>query len=168
MSVTQLIITLEKLEKMHRSLLELTNTKTEYIKVGDMEQLDALLKKEQMHIAAIETLEQQRQQFVTDYLNAKGIVQNTEISIAEIIEMTDEPEKSALQKVRESLMAVVNELKEKNFLNQKLIMQSLQFVNLTLDMLRPQRQQANTFNYSGDEVRGQGTVGKKSYFDSQA
>jgi flagellar biosynthesis/type III secretory pathway chaperone len=168
MSVSQLLATLENLEKMHRSLLELANIKTEYIKAGDMESLDAHLKKEQTHVAAIETLEQMRQKQVMDYLEAKGLALAETPSIAHVIDITDGPEKEMLQQQRERLLTVVTDLKEKNLLNQKLVLQSLQFVNLTLDMLKPQRHQTSTFNYSGDEVRGQGTVGKKSYFDSQA
>lgn len=168
MSVSQLLSTLENLEKMHRSLLELANMKTEYIKAGDMESLDAHLKKEQTHIAAIETLEQMRQQQVTDYLKAKGLASTDQTSMVDVIDLTDGQDKEALQQIREKLLAVVMDLKERNLLNQKLVLQSLQFVNLTLDMLKPERHQTSTFNYSGDEVRGQGTVGKKSYYDSQA
>ena len=47
MSIANIVVTLEKLEKMHKSLLELALAKTEYIKQGDMEQLDQLIKKEQ-------------------------------------------------------------------------------------------------------------------------
>lgn len=168
MTMTPILETLNKLERMHRSLLELTKQKTEYVKVGDMEQLDALLKKEQMHVAAIETLEKQRQQQVAEWLQAKGIQTPDTPTMTDVIEASEGDERQQLEQLRESLLAVVNELKERNLLNQKLVMQSLQFVNFSLDMLKPQRHQTNTFNYSGDEVRGQGTVGKKSYYDSQA
>ena len=168
MAITTLLETLDKLERMHQNLLELTKQKTEYVKVGDMDQLDALLKKEQMYVAAIETLEFQRQQQVKDYYEAKGVPLKEQITLSDVIEIVDSQEREQLQQLREKILAVVEELKERNKLNQKLIMQSLQFVNLTLDMMSPQRHQTNTFNYSGDEVRGQGTVGKKSYYDSQA
>lgn len=168
MTITPILETLNKLERMHRSLLELAKQKTEYVKVGEMEQLDALLKKEQMHVAAIETLEKQRQQQVAQYMQTKGIQAQETATITNVIESTAGSEQQQLIELRDSLLAVVNELKERNSLNQKLVLQSLQFVNFTLDMLKPQRHQTNTFNYSGDEVRGQGTVGKKSYYDSQA
>lgn len=168
MSVENIISTLEKLEKMHKSLLELANKKTDFIKANDTEQLDNMLKTEQAHVAAIETLEQQRQAMVTDYLQAKGIAFTDIPTVAQVIDATDGPEKQALQEVRERLVALLADLKKRNDLNQKLVFQSLQFVNLTLDMLRPQRQQASTFNYSGAEVRGETTVAKKSYYDSQA
>ena len=168
MSVENIISTLEKLEKMHKSLLELANKKTDFIKANDMKQMDELLKTEQAHVAAIETLEQQRQAMVTDYLQAKGIAFTDIPTVAQVIDATDGPEKQALQEVRERLVALLTDLKKRNDLNQKLVFQSLQFVNLTLDMLQPQRQQASTFNYSGAEVRGETTVAKKSYYDSQA
>lgn len=168
MTITTILETLSKLERMHRSLLELTKQKTEYVKVGDMEQLDGLLKKEQMHVAAIETLEVQRQKQVKDYLQANGVAVAETVTLSDVIAATQGEQQQQLSNMREQLLAVVNELKEHNKLNQKLIMQSLQFVNFSLDLVRPQRHQTNTFNYSGDEVRGQGTVGKKSYYDSQA
>ena len=168
MSVGNIISTLEKLERMHKSLFELANKKTEFIKANDMEQLNNMLKTEQAHVAAIETLEQQRQAMVTDYLQAKGIAFTDIPTVAQVIDATDGPEKQALQAVRERLIALVTDLKKRNDLNQKLVFQSLQFVNLTVDMLRPQSQQASTFNYSGAEVRGETTVAKKSYYDSQA
>lgn len=168
MTITTILETLTKLERMHKSLMELGKQKTEYVKVGDMEQLDALLKKEQMHVAAVETLEFQRQQQVKDYLQAKGIAVPETPTMTDVIEVTEGAEREQLVQMRESLLTVVNELKELNKLNQKLVMQSLQFVNFSLDLVKPQRHQTNTFNYSGDEVRGQGTVGKKSYYDSQA
>ena len=167
MSVENIISTLEKLERMHKSLLELANKKTDFIKANDMEQMDELLKTEQAHVAAIETLEQQRQAMVTDYLQAKGIAFTDIPTVAQVIDATDGPEKQALQEVRERLVALLTDLKERNDLNQKLVFQSLQFVNLTLDMLQPQRQQASTFNYSGAEVRGETNIAKKSYYDSQ-
>lgn len=168
MSVSNIISTLEKLEKMHKSLLELANNKTELIKANDMEQINDMLKMEQAHIAAIEILEQQRQEMVTDYLQAKGIAFTDIPTVAQVIDATEGTEKVALQEVRERLVALLSDLKRQNDLNQKLVFQSLQFVNLTLDMVRPQPQQASTFNYSGLEVRGESTVGKKSYYDSQA
>ena len=53
MSIEKIVATLEKLEKMHKSLLELAIAKTEIIKISDMESLDKLIKNEQAHVAEI-------------------------------------------------------------------------------------------------------------------
>ncbi|MEO4054171.1 flagellar protein FlgN [Solibacillus sp. CAU 1738] len=166
MSVQLILAMLEKLERMHKSLLELAYKKTEIIKSNDMSELDQILKNEQAHIAAIDTLEQQRQLMVTDYLRANGLAYTDKPTVAELIDAATKSDKEALIALRERLLSLVTELKMQNDLNQKLVFQSLQFVNLTLEAMRPAR--PDSFNYSGEEVRGQSNVGKKSYYDSQA
>lgn len=167
MSVEKIVETLERLEKIHKSLLELAHKKTEFIKQNDMEHLDELIKNEQAHVAAIETFEQQRQAMVTDYLRAKGIALTDKPTVADVIAAASEHEPTErLVAVRERLMHVLEGLRKQNDLNQKLVFQSLQFINLTLDAMRPPREEQ--FNYSGAEVRRTNTVGKKTYYDSQA
>ena len=167
MSIATIVVTLEKLEKMHKSLLELALAKTEYIKQGDMEKLDQLIKNEQAHVAAINTLEQQRQSTVTDYLRAKGIALADTPSVADVITAAENSESTEqLVSVRERLIALLNQLKMQNDLNQKLVMNSLQFVNITLDAMRPQR--TEQFNYSGAEVRGNAEVTKRSFNEFKA
>lgn len=166
MSIETICSTLTKLERMHKSLLELAYKKTEIIKTGDIEALNQMLKDEQAHVAAIDQLEQQRQIQVTEYLGAKGFAHSDKITVADVIEATEhEAEKEALTAIRNRLVLLVDDLRKQNTINQKLVFQSLQFVNLTLDSLRPRPEQ---INYSGKEVRGTNTVAKKSYFDSQA
>ena len=167
MELSTIIGTLEKLEKMHRSLYELALKKTDLVKSNQIEELDHILKTEQAHVAAIETLEQQRQVQVKQYLLNKGISHTGTPTVAQVVEAAhEEPLLAELKELRERLMEVIETLKEQNDLNQKLVFQSLQFVNLSLNMMRPQLQEQ--VNYSDKEVLGQNTVGKKSYFDSQA
>ena len=60
-------------------------------------------------------------------------------------------------------MQVLRELKDINELNQQLIQQSLQFVNLQLDLLLPNELD----NYSKEQA-GQEPMPKLSLFDSKA
>ena len=167
MSIANIVATLEKLEKMHKSLLELALAKTEYIKQGDMEKLDQLIKNEQAHVAAINTLEQQRQSMVTDYLRAKGIALTDTPSVADVINAAENNEsKEALVNVRERLVTLLNQLKTQNDLNQKMVLNSLQFINVSLDAMRPQR--TEQFNYSGAEIRGNAEITKRSFNEFKA
>lgn len=149
---------------LHKSLLEIAYKKTEAIKTGDMDSLNQLLKDEQAHVAGISQLEQQRQLEVTDYLRAKGIAPIDNPTVVHVLENTNtEEEKEQLSAARKQLLLTLETLKNQNDLNQKLTLQSLQFVNLTLDMLKPKPDQ---INYSKSEVRGPSK--DKTYFDSQA
>lgn len=164
MSIDPLLSIMDKLEKMHNSLLKLSYHKTELIKVGDMAGLDQVIKDEQTHVAAISQLEQLRQKTVTDYLGAKGIALTGQATVADVMEAADDSqEKEKLEKVRKRLLLVIGQLKKQSDLNQQMIFQSLQFVNMTLDLLRPQPDQ---INYSKKEVLGRNM--QKSSFDSQA
>lgn len=164
MSLQTLISNLEKLEKMHKSLLELAFKKTEIVKNGDMEQLDDITKQEQTHVAAIETLEQQRQMIVTDYLRAKGIAHIDTPTVADVIDAANnEEERKQLKDVRNRLLLVIDDLQRQNELNQTLIFQSLQFVNMTLDLLRPRAEQINYSNKNNNPHH----IQKNSMFDSQ-
>ena len=167
MELSTIIGTLDKLEKMHRSLYELALSKTNIIKSNEMEELDRILKTEQAHVAAIETLEQQRQVQVKQYITNKGFSYTSTPTVAHLIEAAHgETLLEELKTQRERLLEVVDLLKAQNNLNQKLVFQSLQFVNLSLNLMRPE--QPEQVNYSDKEVFGQNTVSKKSYFDSQA
>ncbi|MEI4769590.1 flagellar protein FlgN [Psychrobacillus sp. FJAT-51614] len=164
MSIEKILHALKKLEMLHKSLLEIAYKKTEAIKTGDMDSLNQLLKDEQAHVAGISQLEQQRQLEVTDYLRAKGIAPIDNPTVAHVLENTNtNEEKEQLGAARNKLLLTLETLKHQNDLNQKLTLQSLQFVNLTLDMLRPKPDQ---INYSKSEVRSPSK--DKTYFDSQA
>lgn len=164
MSIEKILQALDKLEVLHKSLLEIAYKKTEVIKIGDMDSLNQLLKDEQAHIAGISLLEQQRQLEVTDYLRAKGIAPIDNPTVAHVIDAAETlEEKEQLKSARNKLLLALETLKFQNDLNQKLTLHSLQFVNMTLDMLRPKPDQ---INYSKTEVKGPSK--DKTYFDSQA
>ena len=168
MELSAVLSTLEKIEKMHRSLLEIALSKTEFVKSNDISQLDSILKSEQSHVAAIETLEQQRQTQVKQYLTFKGLTPSDQPTMLELIDAAqNESNLYKLEEVRDRLLDVVQKLKAQNDLNQKLVFQSLQFINVSLNMMRPQVPQDH-INYSDKEVLRQNRVAKKSYFDSQA
>jgi flagellar biosynthesis/type III secretory pathway chaperone len=159
MSAKKLIDTLEKLLTLHQSLLKLAEQKTDILKKGDMEGLNALLTNEQKHITAIQQVEEIRNEAVEVLLQG----QDVDKTISNCIEFTNEPERTKLTQLKDQLTEVITELKERNQLNQQLINQSLQFVHLTLDMLAPQ---PASINYGPPK---QNTAPKRqSMFDSKA
>lgn len=160
----KIIQNLTNLVRMHKSLLDLATKKTDIIVESNMEELDALIKKEQAHVAAIEQLERQRQQLVTDYLAAKGSAPSLTPTVAELIEAADAPNKAKIQTIREELLTIIDALRAKNELNQKMVYQSLQMVNMTLELMRPRpAAQADTMNYSSKEVRRPANFSSTSY-----
>lgn len=165
MSISTILATLDNLAKLHSSLLKLAYDKTAIIKSGDMEALDALLKGEQAHLAAISQMDSKRQVEVAAYLTNQGRSVPTNPTVADVLTAAEETEKKQLEEARDRLLHAIHDLKFQNDLNQKLTYQSLQFVNLSLDMVRPRPE---SVNYSKTEVKGKAQSNNQTTFDSQA
>lgn len=163
-----LIQVMHNLERLHRSLLKVAFDKMHAIKENDIHQLNELLKEEQSHLAAIVQLDRSREDIVRQLLQQKEpVTRPEEMTISKLLEQLDGSEREQLIEARDQLLQTIVELKNQNELNQKLTFQSLQFVNLSLDMVRPQ--QGNSMNYSKNEVAGiRDQASTKGAFDSKA
>ncbi|WP_191991859.1 flagellar protein FlgN [Bacillus aerolatus] len=157
MSAGKLIDVLDKMDRLHRMLLALCEKKTDIIKQNDMNGLDQLLKDEQKYVAAIQTMERQRQREADEMARKAGA------TIADCIHAAVGVDKGRLMELQKSLSGRLERLKELNELNQKLIYQSLQFVNMSMGMLQPQPAQA-TYTHP---AKNSGQQQKRSMFDSQ-
>jgi flagellar biosynthesis/type III secretory pathway chaperone len=139
MSAEKLIATMDKLLKLHKSLYEIAQKKTEIVKIGDIEALNQTLKDEQSHIAAISKLESDRQKMAAD------LVPGTEKpTIEDCLSRVDGNTCEILTHLRTELQQVIAQMKQRNELNQQMLLQSLQFVNFSLNVMRPQ---AANFTY---------------------
>ncbi len=165
MSAEQLVSTLEKLHKLHISLFDLSVKKTDIIKSGDMDKLDQSLKDEQKHIAAINTIEAERQKQAQKFLQIRQGSMQKSPTISECLQFATMEEKELLYNAQEKLIDIIQQLKERNDLNQKLTYQSLQFVNMNLSLMQPQRDQAT---YSRPTNNTKQHSGQRSMFDSKA
>lgn len=164
MSAAAIIKQLDQLIQLHSSLHKLAAQKTEAIKTNNIDSLNTLLNAEQKHVKAIEQIESVRQQEVTKLLAAHN--RQASDQFQDVLEVATEQEKQQLVNKREQLLHLIKELKSQNNLNQQLIFHSLQYINISLDMLRPQNQQAN-FNYEKPAGAKQGPV-NRAMFDSKA
>ncbi|WHT47946.1 flagellar protein FlgN [Sporosarcina thermotolerans] len=165
MTIETILSILDNLEKLHKSLLRIAKEKSELIKNGDIQGIDQLLKDEQAHLAAIVQMDQSRQNAVSNYLEGKGISMPMNPTITDLIEATPIPDTEQLTEARDRLLHAIHELKWQNDLNQKLTYQSLQFVNLSLDMVRPRTE---SVTYSKTGINGKKASRDIPNFDSQA
>ena len=157
MSAQPIITVLEKLVKLHKSLNQLAEKKTIIIKEGNTDALTALLIDEQKHVTAITQMEKEREQTVLAFMSGK------KANVDEVIEVAEPIEADTLQRLKEELLNEIKKLKDQNELNQQLLVTSLQFVNLSLDLLRPQDR-----NYNYDKTNQEPPKQMKSMFDSKA
>lgn len=144
MSAESLIVIMNKMFKLHKSLYELTVKKTDIVKKGDTAALDQLLKDEQAHVAAINKLEQERL-----------VVSNAIVPAASLQEIAEAnpSEKDKLLQIKEDLVGVISDIKARNELNQQLIHQSLQFINFSKSLVMPQEKEINYRPPAGKKVK---------------
>lgn len=163
MSATAIVTSLEKLITLYQSINSLAKLKTEIIKKNDTDALSQLLIDEQKQLKAIEQTDKEREHAVKAFLQSKNAPITT-TTLTDLSAWADESERTQLETLKNKLLFEVSSLKQENQLNQQLIYQSLQFINVSLDMFRPSQQD---FNYE-KPVQQQPNRGSRSMFDSKA
>ncbi|RKQ35579.1 flagellar protein FlgN [Oceanobacillus halophilus] len=162
MSVESIIQSIEKLVSVHEELLIISKEKTKIIKEGSIEKLQALLVKERKQTRLLERAELHRQSEVEKWLIKKGISsENVRISnMLTHVEISNDKEK--LASVTTELTEKITMLKLQEELNQALLKQSMQFVQLSMELLNPSIANINYGNQNQDSKPI-----KQSLFDSQ-
>ncbi|EDL63918.1 flagellar protein FlgN [Bacillus sp. SG-1] len=158
----KLVQFLEKIAKLQKSLYQLALTKTDLLKAGDAEALGQMLKNELSHIKAIEALNNNVEAVKSSLAVDLGL--KAPITLSEIINAESISYKKELQALQQELLYISGELKNRNELNQELLQQSLQFVNLNLDLLIGQQDAGNYSRLQGDDSE----VNTTSIFNSKA
>jgi flagellar biosynthesis/type III secretory pathway chaperone len=160
MSAEKLISTMEKLLKLHKSLYEISQKKTETVKIGDIDALNQILKDEQAHLAAINLIENERQKFTVALVPKK-----VKPTITDCLNVMGQESSERIGKLREELQSIISQIQQRNDLNQQLIYQSLQFVNFSLNLMRPQPE---NFNYGPDAGKSNPQGQYSGLFNSKA
>lgn len=156
---------MDKLCSLHQSLLTLSSDKTEALKNGDTDELQATIVKERKHVQAIGQLEAKREQVVAEWFSTNGI-NGEEHTITTMLEhISNDAEKEALQEKFERLVMILADLKQQEKLNQELTQQSLQFIDMSLDMIQPSMK---NLNYGRPNTKKNDSGNRRSVFDSKA
>ncbi|MBB2481644.1 flagellar protein FlgN [Bacillus sp. APMAM] len=163
MSTPLLVEVLNKMLQIHQSLYDITYTKTEVIKNGDIEDLQNIIRDEQKHVAALQLLEKQRLEAI-GFIQKELAIKIDNPTVSELLYYISGIEKEEIKRLQENLVAKINGIVERNDLNQQLLVQSLEFVNLNLDLLMPSPEFTNYTMPSKEE----NTPVSRSFFDSQA
>ena len=158
-----LLETMQQLVVLHQELIQISNKKTEEIKQGDMDELSKTLMKERKQIQAITQAEAKRQVIVDDFfMKVHANVEEKTMTML-LSYLDDDKVKHQLEDVVALLVESIVELKQVEQLNQELMIQSMQYVQLSLDMLQPSIQR---MNYDQKQTIQESV--KQSVFDSKA
>ncbi|MFT8319203.1 MAG: flagellar protein FlgN [Sporolactobacillus sp.] len=137
MSVSTMKTIILQLIDLHSRLNELAGEKTEAIKKGDIQSVDRLAHQELPLIENIQQLERARAEEVQQTTAGLASPESSWTFRSWIQKIVPEQEQKEWQVLYERLSGVVNALKNANQLNQAMLMQSLQWVKLSINLLQP-------------------------------
>jgi len=162
LSIQHIINSLERLVELQQSLLEISKQKTVDVKEGQIDHFQSTLVKERKAVQAIEQVEKERIQEVNQWC-ADHSIPDEQATLTGILEfLSDEDEKHNLEVLATELTEGIVKIKQQEDLNQVLIQQSMQFVQLSLELLNPS---IGNMNYSAKKATNQV---ERSVFDSKA
>lgn len=165
MALTKLLELLERLDETHLQMLDLAAVKKQTIMDNNIEGLIDIMNRESKLMKVIGQLEEQRTEAAYVFMQGVGIRSNLNLTLTELSRLVFDPQdKSRLQHIQQKLSGTLQRLKEANELNQKLIEQSLTFIDYSLDLLVGRPNQEFTYHHPSD--KGNSTV-RPGLFDAR-
>ncbi|RCX14776.1 FlgN protein [Anaerobacterium chartisolvens] len=159
-SANELINTLKQEKGVYDSVLKIAEDKTDIIIKGKVDELDKMLKQEQELVLQMAKLEDARERLVAKIFSELGIT-DKDMTISTLVEAMKSPYSSGLKECQSLLLDTIGRLKVKNDLNSKLIKNSLEYINFSINLIASVDSGSN--NYSGS---GQVSDAKKrNFFD---
>lgn len=150
--------------KTYEEMLELTIRKTDVITKGKVNELDGITHMENNMIVRLGQYEDRREKVIENIQRQLKIEDGTTIS--ELLNYVDDSDKikKEIENITEKLTQVLNTLKEKNDLNTMLINDTLEYIQLNLNLLTNATEQG-TYNDKVQKEKGSPNI---NIFDTKA
>lgn len=162
LSLKTIIDILEELLHVHVEFVDLSKTKTNVVKNGDVDTLSSIIARERKLTRRMEKVEKERQQYMATWFEANQPQMQEKTVTTLLSQVESENDKEQLIEITTELTRTMAQLKQQEQLNRMLIQQSLQFVHFSLDLMNPTIESMNYGTNKEKQVRS-----KQSLFDSK-
>ncbi|MGE4284117.1 MAG: flagellar protein FlgN, partial [Clostridia bacterium] len=135
--------------------------KTEVIVAGRIAELESLVKLEQALVVQIGRLEQQREEAV-DVIADQLKLDKQNITVFNLMQHLDKSQQEKLRDFEKNMTKILEELKNRNDLNAKLIKQSLEYIEFSMNLLTDASVPGNAYESKGTTRETRGT---RNFFD---
>ena len=154
---------MQRLVELHEELIQLSHSKREEIKRGDLDQLSKVLIQERKQVQLISQKETERHEIVKGLFDEQQVT-DQEYTMTNVLALVEDGnEREQLEKIMSKLINVIVELRDIEKLYNDLMIQSMQFVQLSLDLLQPSLSRMNYDNKKNSQASSD-----QSVFDSRA
>lgn len=166
MPIPGLVASMDRLIELYGQLLTLAKQKTGILVHNEVEQLNQIVHKETQLMKQVTESDRQRVEAIGEVMRQKGYTPNSAITITELMKLIFNAEdKQAIAERQKHLLAVIDELRQVNALNQQMIEQSLAFIEHSMDVVLGPPD--NDAVYQNPMQQAQG-LKRKGYFDTRA
>ncbi|MCX8129901.1 MAG: flagellar protein FlgN [Clostridia bacterium] len=156
----ELINVLEQENRVYDSILKISQSKTNIIVEGKVSELENIVKLEQSLVLQMGRLEDMREKLV-EKLSVLLNLKPSEITVSELMKHIKSDEAQRLKACQDTLAGTVKELKNTNELNSKLIKNSLDFINFSINLISTTDAGSNNYGNTGQVNDGK----RKNFFD---
>jgi flagellar biosynthesis/type III secretory pathway chaperone len=158
--VEKLTDILTKENDIYETLFKISNNKTDLIVSGKVNELENIVKIEQSLVLKIAKLEDQREKIV-EAMSATLGKKPESITVSELVEHLGQENSVELKACQDKMLKNIKNLKNNNELNSKLIKNSLEYIDFSINMMTSIGTVTNSYGSSGsaDEAK------KRSLFD---
>ncbi|AUG56248.1 MAG TPA: flagellar protein FlgN [Ruminiclostridium sp.] len=146
--------------RIYEEILKLSREKKDIVIEGKVAELEKITKIEQslvVNLGKLETLREKCVEEIADQLNIKP----SELTITELSKHLNEENSKKLIECKTKLENILKELKEINQLNSKLIKNSLDYIDFSLNILSAASETNNNYNNDGEVSGGS----KRTFMD---
>ena len=158
--INELINILEQEARVYEAVFKLSKNKTSVIVEGKVSELENMVKLEQSLVIQIGRLENLRES-VAGALAEKLGMKNTELTLSELAKHLKGEQGNKLTEVQSRISGTLDELKGSNELNSRLIKNSLDFINFSINMIASVDTGTNNYGLNGQV----NDTKKRNFFD---
>jgi len=146
--INTLIVVLQQENRIYEELLKISKSKTNTVVEGKVSELESMVKLEQALVMQFGKLEKKREELIG---GLSGILKlkPEEITVSELLKVTDSEQGKKLKECQDNLADTVSELKDINDLNAKLIQNSLDYINFSVNILTSAGASDNKYGNTG-------------------
>jgi flagellar biosynthesis/type III secretory pathway chaperone len=163
--VNELTKALKKESGIYRDLLDIAKKKTNIIVEGKVQELETVTRLEQQLVGRTAGIEESREETAGKIAEELGL-SSEEITLTMLSEHLEDEQAQELEKQRTQITDILSELKKTNQLNARLIKNSLDYIDFSINLL--------TDSGAGDDAGSYGSTGEvrrkkseRNFFDAK-
>ncbi len=159
-SIKKLIEILNKEAKVYEGILKLSKEKTDVIVNGKVTELEGITRVEQSMILQLGKLEEEREKLV-DLISSQLEIKADDITISELEKMLPKEQAKELKDCQKKMTGIFNDLRNANDMNSKLIKNSLDYIDFSVNVLTNAGSSGDIYGKSGQSNDSK----KRNFFD---